>query len=330
MKIGDRVDAILELKDFYDKIKNPIDDDKVLDTIVEAYSKSSNHSGSLKRILQKMQLKKKDSGFIDSKDRRVFEKAMRDFLNRGYIRLNKKTSWTRIESCFPWIKYEYSANAKHIFCLNVDSKCLYLIVTDLIKLFVDAGLPFCVEFDEFGKRVDNIVIYTPTKYLLKNLQILRQLKLNHLPLMKYFYKPSLLTGKIDDNIGYITNSNQISYLDLMLNIINAALRNATIDWVLANQDYTIKDGGKNISLKEYIIKKKSNLSKKSLDEMVKKLSLKIISTNCQSYLNFVRHYIKEESSKKGVDPDKFVFDKKAVSQMKRQSQINMIKFRRII
>ena len=148
--------------------------------------------------------------------------------------------------------------------------------------------------------------------------------------MKYFYKPSLLTGKIDDNIGYITNSNQISYLDLMLNIINAALRNATIDWVLANQDYTIKDGGKNISLKEYIIKKKSNLSKKSLDEMVKKLSLKIISTNCQSYLNFVRHYIKEESSKKGVDPDKFVFDKKAVSQMKRQSQINMIKFRRII
>lgn len=229
MKLGSNVDTITGLKDFYEKVESPIDSDATLSEIIEVHKRSSGKVGSFSRVLEKNGAKNKEFGFINTEDRRKFEKKIHGYLECKKVKVSKKAGWMQVKSCLKRTGQADIKSTKHAFYLNIDSTATYAVLDALVEALEKMRMPYYLKFDSVGTKVDNIVIFTPTKDLLKYLDILRQLKLDHLDWVKYFHKPSLLLGKIDDDIGYGAEPEKGSYIRVRAEIIVRVLQEKALD-----------------------------------------------------------------------------------------------------
>ena len=326
-------EPIESLKDFYDALSNPLNNDEKLLSVVNAYAKEGSDLGGLYGSLQKIGVEQKETGLINSTDRQRFEQKMyerwrhsvadmtkEEFINaraagtlknefkylHNFVKTHpecstaseliaaidqipdkneseamfdcfekynwnlKNPGWIHVKSRYVNARQEDRIEVDHRLYLNTDSTSTYGVIDALVDTYEKNGLPYYFKFDESGKRADTIVIYTSTKDLVKNLEVIRQLKKERPELAEHFHEPPVLTGVIDGDIGYGAEPEKGSYSEVRARILGAALRGATLDWVAAHQNDEIRHGGQKMLFSDYVAKKEI---KKLREDFAKRFSL---------------------------------------------------------
>ena len=186
--------------------------------------------------------------------------------------------WTHINSYMLTYGICENFNVEHRLYLNPSPTDTDNIVNNFIYGCANANLPFYLKYDAIGDRDDTIVIYSNTENLEEYINILNDILQTHPDIKKRMEKPPVLSGIINDVIGYGSDS-----------------------------------GRQNDSFN----KKRANLIKKSIEEVlggIFKIDLKNISKidklafiNNPDIIDMVRKRIEENSLDYGVD-DNFCFD----------------------
>lgn len=326
--LSPEVESITDLKSFYEFLKNPINDDATLLSIIEAYSISSVGIGGLYTSLQNIGTEDKETRKSNSVEAQKFEEGMygrwrksvvgmteqnfkdserkgslgKDFLDiRNFViahpecksnrelkdaigripdkDLMKKMlkaardngwdlddGWRHIKSRYVKARQEERIVADHRFYLNTDSSFTHATAMELVEMYEKNGLPYYFKFDEGGARADTIVIYTSTKDLIKNLDILKQLKKERPELAEHFHTPPVLTGRIDGDIGYGAEpeGGGTSYSEVRSGIIDKVLERTTLNWVDKHKNDIIRHDGQEMTLSAYIVSKEVEFMRERL------------------------------------------------------------------
>ena len=306
-KEAEKSPDISTLKEFYENIKNPIQDDAVITDIIEAYSHENEGSGGLYGALSGVGIDEKETGKIIVADKKQFEekmfnrwrKSVVDMTEQEFLLANQsgslgsdfrflhnfvkshpelstnhdlrtaidgmsdKTSsnkmfdilekyswdfgepeWRHVKSRNVNAKQEDRIEVDHRFYLNTDSTDTYAMVDALVDTYEKNDLPYYFKFNESGHRADTIVIYTSTKDLIKNLDVLKQVQQEYPELANRLHQPPILTGKIGEKIGYGAEPEKSSYNDV---------NETTLSWVEQHKNDVIRCNGKEMVFSEYLI-----------------------------------------------------------------------------
>jgi hypothetical protein len=109
------------------------------------------------------------------------------------------SGWEHVCSRYVTARKDSYPNIEHRLYLNIDSTDIYGFMNEFISECDEQGLIYYFKFSEGANRDDSIVIYSSTEDLVKYYNITNSIikKLN----IK-LHKPPMLSGIIEDNIGY--------------------------------------------------------------------------------------------------------------------------------
>lgn len=307
----------MQLMELYDQIKNPLDDENVMRTLLEVYLKNiENDSGFYDNLIK---TKNKVSGntnkehadyfystlfnkwkrsivlmtkekFTELFNKNVYGQdlvALRNFLmtvpdaktkkeaddifSNKYEneKLNiaiKRYKWNSLGQGSGWehvcserlTAYKDSyPSIEHRLYLNVDSVDIYELTSYMINKFEEKHMPYYFKFDKNGNRDDSIVIYSSTENLTNYVEALKEIKEEHPDLVLRIKEPPILTGKIDNWIGYGSEPPPDEYCEFQsfnqvrAKILEKSIENTTKDWISKNIDMKIIYNNKMMSLKDY-------------------------------------------------------------------------------
>ena len=322
---AEKTTNITSIKDFYEGIKNPIQDDSAINSIIEAYShREDTFDDCLYGELSKIGVKDKKIRENNPADYQKFEETMfgkwrsslvdmtkQEFLlakqqgtldeDFSYLRsfvknhpdchsstdlrttiakiedkkvaewmsgvLNKydwvtrEADWTHVKSRRVNARQEDEIKADHRFYLNTDSTDTYACVNALVETYDKNNLPYYFKFSPNSDRADTIVIYTSTKDLMKNLNILEQVQQEYPELASRIHQPPVLTGKIGDKIGYGAEPEEEkdSYNSKRTKILRNALDETTASWIERHKEDVIRSDGKTMKFFEYVVDKQKQI-----------------------------------------------------------------------
>lgn len=174
----------------------------------------------------------------------------------GWHNSGKDSSWNYISaaSLFAWQDYNPHP-IEHKLCLNCDNQCIEEIVYHITYECHLRNLPFYIKYDKTGTRDDSIVIYSNTKNLDEYIGVLRKTRLYNKGLFKHVHEAPLLTGKIEDWLGYASETkdyNKMSFSEVRANIIRFSIKNALINWVYENKGLKINSGNTEVYFDYYL------------------------------------------------------------------------------
>ena len=116
--------------------------------------------------------------------------------------LGEYSGWVHVCSRYLTAKKDEYPNVEHRLYLNIERSDLYKFITLFSQKCDEHHLPYYYKFDEFAGRDDTIVVYSSTENLLNYIEILEEIKKDNPDLVSRMKKPPILTGRIDDFIGY--------------------------------------------------------------------------------------------------------------------------------
>lgn len=116
--------------------------------------------------------------------------------------LGEYSGWVHVCSRYLTAKKDEYPNVEHRLYLNIERSDLYKFITLFSQKCDEHHLSYYYKFDEFAGRDDTIVVYSSTENLLNYIEILEEIKKDNPDLVSRMKKPPILTGRIDDFIGY--------------------------------------------------------------------------------------------------------------------------------
>lgn len=158
-------------------------------------------------------------------------------------------------------------NIEHRLYLNTNDKDTYKVVNELINMCEQKNILYYFKFAEQCKRDDSIVIYCSTQDLPKYIEVIKSIMVKYPDIKSRLGKPPLLTGIIDNYIGYGTEpieGTKESYTSRRTNIIEETIDEETTKWVLNNISRRIKLNDKEINFYQLIV---SNITNYVINEM---------------------------------------------------------------
>lgn len=168
----------------------------------------------------------------------------------------KYSGWIHINSRYVDAKKTYSINVEHRLYLNADSAIIHKLAAIFVDKCRNRNIPYYFKFVP-SNRDDSFVIYSDSKNLNNYIEIVREIKQEYEDINKNIKKPPILTGIIDDNIGYGSeplpkNGQNRSYNGIRVDIIINSIIKSFASWALKNQNTAILYNNKYVTLKEYI------------------------------------------------------------------------------
>lgn len=166
-------------------------------------------------------------------------------------------TWQHVSSRHVNSYQEEKINVEHRLYLNMELADIYKTATLFVNKCNDKNIPYYFKFDRMGTRDDSMVLYSDTKHLKDYLEILGEIKKEHPDLVSRFYNPPILTGKIDDYIGYGSEptTERTSYTSKRAKMIENTLDTETRKWIVQNRQRPLRYQGRFISFEEYFSKK---------------------------------------------------------------------------
>ena len=142
--------------------------------------------------------------------------------------------WHHIFASKILLNDELNFDVEHRLYLNTDLSSIHEIMKYYLEKCFKYNIPFYFKYCEQTTRNDCIVIYTNTDNLAKNIEILREIKKEHPELSSRIYYPPILTGPIDEWIGYGSEPKQqitnISFNEKRSEIIYPIIEKVTKIW----------------------------------------------------------------------------------------------------
>ena len=204
---------------------------------------------------------------------RVKGKTLKDAVESfRWDSIGEYSGWEHIHSN----KVNYGLSKKqtirHRLYINCDSTVTYRIMTRFIQKCNAERQSYYFKFDDVGGRDDTIVFYSDTKHLEKYIKYLTDIiKEEHFE--QNMHKPPLCTSKINTWIGYGTDpkkgEDKVSFNDLRAKHLETCINEETYNWISNNLYLRFRLNGKEITYKEYLIRKIANTIKERYMKFIK-------------------------------------------------------------
>ena len=166
------------------------------------------------------------------------------------------SSWEYLSSSTISAYRTNSFNIEHRFYLNADPLDILKLSMIYIKKCEQRNMPYEFKFAKTGGRDDTIVIYTNTKYILDTLSIINEIKKEYPEIYERFSTPPLLTGKIDNKVGYgsepVRYNRKESYSSIRVQKIDEAITEELNNWIKDNYFRLITFRNNTIHIHEYL------------------------------------------------------------------------------
>ncbi|MBO5954836.1 MAG: hypothetical protein J6Q13_02565 [Clostridia bacterium] len=192
-------------------------DDKLIEEIINSYLQFETKSATLDikdEIYQSLNKSSFGTDYsIDQESRTKFITELKNNVEKSGFAVTKppktiQAGWATYQS---WNlsggeKFK-SEDISHRFYIAIRPDKMYEVANFLYKKYNEKEIPFYFKLNDAtqdGKiqsRKDNLVIYTTNEYLQYNLEIMSTLS-KDCRAMEYCEKPSSITGKVANNIGY--------------------------------------------------------------------------------------------------------------------------------
>ena len=181
------------------------------------------------------------------------------------------TGWIHVSSRYVQAKKTDQEPVEHRLYINTESLDTYKFTEILVNKMDEHTLPYYFKFCEHGRKDDTIVIYSSTKYLLKYIEVLNEIKKENPLLVANIYPPPILTGKIDHWIGYGSEPTESSFNDLRAKSIKKSIDKIINEWILKNKKMPVNFYGKQMNFEDFIAVR---ATEHILAEMQKSFTLK--------------------------------------------------------
>ncbi len=281
---------INNLKEFYTSIKNPLDDEEVINTLLLACSNNGdfyfylNSINSYGRGVYNPQekdnffmavfdqlFKNADSSikthFKDIHDVSDLQKAF-DSLPKTVDNLYATVDNLNLYDDHYWIYVNsnelhndgsYSAiplafNVKHRLYVNIDNVDVHKLGRLFFEKCEEGDLPYKFKFTGAEERDDVFVVYSDTEHLLDYYRILTEIKKEHPELEQSISRPPIMSGVVDGWIGYGTEPQQFeqSFNSLRCEIVNQAFNKTLYDLIINHPDLPLVVDGEETTLMDEV------------------------------------------------------------------------------
>lgn len=181
-----------------------------------------------------------------------------DVFDRYRFDSEDNPDWKIIKSELLSIRREEPIKVEHRLYLNVDPLYTHRVLNAILAKCSRYNRSFSLKFDEYGIRDETIVIYCSSENILFFLKILREIKEEAPELANKFYSPPLLSGRIDNWIGYGSEPKRESgelpesFNGLRSNIIYECFQKSVFNWWIVHFASSINVNGKAIVLSELL------------------------------------------------------------------------------
>ena len=171
------------------------------------------------------------------------------------------SGWIHVCSRYLTAKKDIRPNEEHRLYLNTESVDTYQLMNLIVKKYEKYKIPYYFKFDQYGNRDDTIVIYCSTENLIKNIEILQEIKNENQELISRTKQPPILTGKIDGWIGYgsepemTPSGEKQSFNQVREKAIEPAIAKTFMNWINSNINKKIKYKEKEMSFKYYMVER---------------------------------------------------------------------------
>lgn len=216
--------------------------------------------------------KEADNIFFGKYNNKELEKAIEKY---KWTAFGGDSSWVHVCSRYVTAKQDKYPNIEHRLYINTESLDTYKLINLLVKKCDEHQLPYYFKFDQFADRDDTIVIYSSTENLTKYIDLLQEIKEEHHDLVSRVKEPPILTGKIDNWIGYGSEPSRTpdgknhSFNEIRAKTIEPAIAKTTKKWIIDHRNMVITYQGKKFLFQDYI-------AMKSTERMIEKLEKRFI------------------------------------------------------
>ena len=124
-------------------------------------------------------------------------------------------------------KQEEYMEIKHRLYLNPEPDDMYNLIGHFTYRALKRGIPFYYKFNDAAikNKDDEIILYADDENLFDYLKILEQIAKDNPEIIKRTSKPPMMTGHIDNWIGYATDpQNKDSYNNIVARVVEEALK----------------------------------------------------------------------------------------------------------
>lgn len=201
--------------------------------------------------------------------------------------------WLHVKSRYIKGKLEEEIDIKHRLYLNANMKDQYKIAQLFIDKCKQKNIPFYLKMNSTPKdRDDTIVIYSDNEHLMDYISILKEMKRENPNLISNINEPPLLTGKIDNWIGYGKDPESGSYTSLRVKEIYSALNDSIVEWINSGKSVEVQDNEKLYLMNREDLFAKF-LTKSAIEETISNSNGKIkIEDIDKRYANELYMYVK--------------------------------------
>lgn len=175
------------------------------------------------------------------------------------------SGWVHVCSRYVTAKKDLYPNVEHRLYLDIESIDTYKMITAFVEKCDEHNLPYYFKFDQYANRDDTIVIYSSTETLAEYIEILQEIKKENPELIARMKEPPILTGKIDNWIGYgsepakTKDGKRHSFNEIRANLIEKVIDDATKKWIIDNRNKNVTYQQQTISLQDYIAIKSTEI-----------------------------------------------------------------------
>lgn len=226
--------------------------------------------------------KEADDIFFGKYDDKELEDALEKY---KWTAFGEFSGWVHVCSRHVTAKQDKYPNVEHRLYLDTESFDTYKMLNLLVEKCDEHHLPYYFKFDQFANRDDTIVIYSSTENLTKYVELLQEIKKEHPDLVSRAKEPPVLTGKIDNWIGYGSEPSRTpdgknhSFNEIRSNAIELAIDKITKKWIMEHRNMQITYHGQKLLFQDYI-------AKQSAERMIEKLE--------KSFIDCEKNYQKRE------------------------------------
>ena len=170
---------------------------------------------------------------------------------------NDSNSWIHVSSNNIYAKKKPEIQTEHELFLNVDSTVIHRLAMELITKCEELKIPYHFKMNTTCLRDDDFVVFTDTKHLHLFIEILETILLENPDLERSFHEPPILTGKINNWLGYGTSSEykaEKDYMSKRVDCVESAINKTARDWVKDNIIKMIFFRDQYVHFYEYIAK----------------------------------------------------------------------------
>lgn len=202
-----------------------------------------------------------------------------DFLLERYKGYYVDREWITVDSYYMIPTQESKMDIEHYLYLNINSKAdLYKFSMYFVEKCNTIKIPYDFKFTTQLNYDDVLIIGSSTENLINYINILREIKERYPEITVSIKRPHILTGKIDDWIGYGTapQDDTTSYI-----IKRSKCLYQVIDQTL--NDWFIKDISNKIYIKEHI-SYKEYIARRLIDSLISEVERKDQNFFIQKYV----------------------------------------------